>query len=454
VSGQKPDPTGAKILEGALRVLGDFGFKRATVELVAKSAGVSHMTIYRRWPSKNDLLKAVIIGEFTTLLDAAFDDAVEQNTSFADQSLRAFTDVVWAVQSHPVAQRELNSESSDQLPILSSTSSSIMEASVPLVAERLQRLDSPTADAPTDLDPVADVFVRLAYSLVVVKRPSRPLTTRAEVAEYADECFGPYLRGVAEPTGPPTGDAVVVDLEQRLPAKELPAKDGRQRAPLMVAAASLFSVLTLGAGMTAILGNDIKLPFITPAGISKPTAPETPDSILPGAPQDRPRANSGAELPVPATPPQQSSPGPVAPSLVVDLPARPATIPPIEAGGPAAAVIGSTPFIGSAGGNPAATGRPSPDEPVPALGPVLAPGPGTQPASPGPKPPGPSPAPKPPGPSPAPKPPGPGPAPKPSGSGQAPKHSGSGSHSGSHSGQGEKQSGSGNKSKQQSGPSH
>ena len=59
------------------------------------------MTIYRRWPSKNDLLKAVIIGEFTTLLDAAFDDAAEESASFADRSLKAFTDVVWAVQSRP-----------------------------------------------------------------------------------------------------------------------------------------------------------------------------------------------------------------------------------------------------------------------------------------------------------------------------------------------------------------
>ncbi|MCV7359695.1 AcrR family transcriptional regulator [Mycolicibacterium fluoranthenivorans] len=47
MSGQAPDPTGAKILDAAARVLTDFGFKRATVELVAKYAGVSHMTVYR-----------------------------------------------------------------------------------------------------------------------------------------------------------------------------------------------------------------------------------------------------------------------------------------------------------------------------------------------------------------------------------------------------------------------
>lgn len=39
MSGQAPDPTGAKILDAAARVLTDFGFKRATVRLVAKYAG-------------------------------------------------------------------------------------------------------------------------------------------------------------------------------------------------------------------------------------------------------------------------------------------------------------------------------------------------------------------------------------------------------------------------------
>jgi hypothetical protein len=37
---------------GFVTLSGDFGVKRSTVELVANYAGVSHMTIYRRWPSK------------------------------------------------------------------------------------------------------------------------------------------------------------------------------------------------------------------------------------------------------------------------------------------------------------------------------------------------------------------------------------------------------------------
>ena len=414
MTAQKPDPTGAKILDGAVRVLGDFGIKRATVELVAKYAGVSHMTIYRRWPSKVDLLKTAITGEFTRLLDTAFEQASGHGTAFADRTLHAFTDIVWEVQNHPLAVRELNTESSEQLPLLSSTSTAVMEASVPLVADHLRRAGSAADDAPEDLEPVADVFVRLAYSLVTVKRPERPLTTRAEVADYASECFGPYLQGLNPQADLPADDATVVDLDQHRASRARP-----QRLYLQIAAASIFGVLTLGAGLTAVLGGTVKLPFITPAGISKPTNTVTPTGIPAG-----PRTT--LELQRPAPPLQPDSPGLLFPPAAADpsLP-RPA-VPQIEA------VQRPAPAGGFTGGNSAAGGAPVPDKPVPVLAPPPSPkpSPGPQPGpgpGPGPKPPGPGPGPQP---GPGPKPPGPGPGPGPKPPGPGPNQQGSGPNQG------------------------
>ena len=450
---QKPDPTGAKILDGAIRVLGDFGFKRATVELVASYAGVSHMTIYRRWPSKNDLLKSAIIGEFTTLLDTAFDQTGTHGTSFAERTLTAFTETVWAVQSHPLALRELNIESSEQLPMLSSTSSAVMEAGVPLVAEQLQRLGTTVEQTPADLDSVADVFVRMGYSLVVVKRPGQLLSTHAEVAEYAGECFGPYLQGLTERTILPADDAVVVDLDQRRLARQR-----TQRPYLQIAVASIFSVLTLGAGLTAVLNGNVKIPFITPAGISKPTTVETPTGNAPGSGSEEPGSNYAPQLPG-AAPAESSSPG----SLDPEFAARPSAIPaPIPQTGPdrnAGAVVGA---IG--GNSPDSTGLIT-DNPVPAAPVPPKPTPGPQPA-PGPQPgpqPGPGPGPKPaPGPQPAPQPgpkPGPQPGPKPGpnqpGPNQpGPNQQGSNQQGPNQQGSGSNQSGQGNQSNQQSGRSN
>lgn len=477
--GQKPDPTGAKILDGAMRALGDFGLKRATVELVARYAGVSHMTIYRRWPSKNDLLRAAIIGAFTTLLDTAFDHAAESGTSFADQTLNAFTDLVWALQSHPLVLRELNTESGEPSLMLPSSSSAVMEVSVPLVAERLERAGLTIDDTPEDLDPVADVFVRLAYSLVIVKRPGHPLATRDEVADYAGERFGPYLQAVTEKADLPAADAVVIDFDQR--------GSGRKRAQrpyLQIAAASIFSVLTVGAGLTAVLGGRIEIPFLTPANFSRPSTATIPTNVPPGSPEG---ANRGtAEPQLAGAPSQQSAPGSPAPQLPADSSAPRVISPQIVSEQPAAALVGP------AGTNSAIEERPSQGNPVQVLAPAPPPAPqplapqppAPQPLAPkppppqppppqplapqplGPKPPGPGPqpgpapkppAPKPPGPGPGPKPPGPGPGQGPGpgpgpgpGQGPGPKPPGTGSGSGS----GSKSPGSAHQSNQKSGPSH
>jgi AcrR family transcriptional regulator len=109
VPGQAPDPTGVKILDAASRVLADFGFKRATVELVSKYAAVSHMTVYRRWSSKGDLLRFAVLRELSIVLDAAFDGAAHIE-SFDEKVVHAFGEVVWSVRGHPLMRRELNTE--------------------------------------------------------------------------------------------------------------------------------------------------------------------------------------------------------------------------------------------------------------------------------------------------------------------------------------------------------
>ena len=48
------------ILDAALRMVGEHGVAGTTIEGVAAEAGVGKTTIYRRWPSKNDLILAAI----------------------------------------------------------------------------------------------------------------------------------------------------------------------------------------------------------------------------------------------------------------------------------------------------------------------------------------------------------------------------------------------------------
>ncbi len=63
---RKPE-TDTAILEAALALFGEVGSEGMTVEAVASRAGVGKATIYRRWPTKDDLIIAAIQGCLTSV---------------------------------------------------------------------------------------------------------------------------------------------------------------------------------------------------------------------------------------------------------------------------------------------------------------------------------------------------------------------------------------------------
>jgi len=69
--GAEPDP----VLDAARATVLDFGISRATLTEVAKRAGVSRMTVYRRFQDAPTLLRALMTREFGAVLIDAQDDA-------------------------------------------------------------------------------------------------------------------------------------------------------------------------------------------------------------------------------------------------------------------------------------------------------------------------------------------------------------------------------------------
>lgn len=64
--GRPRDPDAdQRILDAAVRLLLDRGAQAMTVDAVAELAGVGKATVYRRWPSKDDLAFAAVEGLFT-----------------------------------------------------------------------------------------------------------------------------------------------------------------------------------------------------------------------------------------------------------------------------------------------------------------------------------------------------------------------------------------------------
>jgi len=61
LSGEGSDPVAETILDAALEEFLAYGLRRTNVDVVAKRAGVSRATLYRRFDGKDALVQAVLV---------------------------------------------------------------------------------------------------------------------------------------------------------------------------------------------------------------------------------------------------------------------------------------------------------------------------------------------------------------------------------------------------------
>ncbi|MBP1817814.1 TetR/AcrR family transcriptional regulator [Mycobacterium sp. OAE908] len=177
------DATRERILDAALDTLVSFGSRRTTIEGIAKRAGVSHMTVYRRWPTKNELLLAVVMREIQTLFTTVDSDiGVLDNPQ--DKIVAGFTGIYWFVHTHPLLGRALETDPESVLPILTTGAGPALDMATTYLAGHIT---STLKDdiAPADTYGLAEILVRLTQSLLLTPRVRDALTTRQHVEDYA-----------------------------------------------------------------------------------------------------------------------------------------------------------------------------------------------------------------------------------------------------------------------------
>ncbi|MCU1640095.1 MAG: TetR family transcriptional regulator [Nocardia sp.] len=88
----------AAIRAAAFEELADVGYGKLSMEAVARRAGVSKPTLYRRWPGKEQLVLALVE-------EVAVDAADTPDTGSLRGDLRAFLEAAAAGLTHPLAAR-------------------------------------------------------------------------------------------------------------------------------------------------------------------------------------------------------------------------------------------------------------------------------------------------------------------------------------------------------------
>jgi AcrR family transcriptional regulator len=116
MSSQRNSGADDLLLDAARDCVLAVGLRRTTLTDVARRAGVSRMTMYRRWPDMGSLIGDLMTREWSTLARVSADDAVGDTAR--ERLVDGLVRGVVALRSHPVFRRIVELDPEILLPYL------------------------------------------------------------------------------------------------------------------------------------------------------------------------------------------------------------------------------------------------------------------------------------------------------------------------------------------------
>jgi AcrR family transcriptional regulator len=184
------DPVTTAILDAAVVEFERHGFRRVALDDVARRAGVSRMTIYRRFAGRDELVTAVIDRENAVLfteIAAELKNAGPQSNYYVE----AFTLAIMQLRRHRVLNRVITDEPA--LTLL------LVQGHYPAALERMAdalRVIFPAGFAERigteAVDELADTILRYAMMVLLLPSP-HPLATADDIRAFATTHFLPSL---------------------------------------------------------------------------------------------------------------------------------------------------------------------------------------------------------------------------------------------------------------------
>ncbi len=187
-----PDDTRARIMLAATRHCEDVGLRRATMEDVARAAGLGRATLYRHFQSKDALVRAVILSE-TEAFFAALDNAIADCATDEDRLSEGFAFALHYVRAHALLTRLLRSEPETLLPYLVGGDELIAMATEAVCA----RVHGEAGRSRQGREN-AELLVRLVLSLALTPASGLGVDDHEGAIAFARRHLVPSLRGVPE----------------------------------------------------------------------------------------------------------------------------------------------------------------------------------------------------------------------------------------------------------------
>lgn len=196
LSGPDRDDPNAAILDAAYDLFCRQGIQRTTMDDVARRAGLSRITVYRRLVSKEALVEAVLLRDFRRYVDRFLADLAGAET-VADRVVVGFVSALRATRSNPLMTGLMAADPDSVAPAIVGGDGRVLAAVARFLAGQL-RLEQRAGNVGTDVDVdvVAELMVRLSASFFLSPSEVIDLDDDDQVAAIARRYLVPMLTAV------------------------------------------------------------------------------------------------------------------------------------------------------------------------------------------------------------------------------------------------------------------
>ncbi|MFE3189429.1 TetR/AcrR family transcriptional regulator [Nocardia sp. NPDC059240] len=186
-----------RLLDSARAVFITHGFRRTTIDDIARRAGVTRRTVNRRLGDKDRIVRGVIAREVT----AFFTDNAERFTAFdspTERTIEAFTAGIVAFHRNPVAQAAIRFEPETLTAMLDPATDGWFTQLRDLVAGQLAY-----AMNWDEAQRITELILRITVSLIISPSDVLPVRTETEARWFANNVFVPLIEhGLPGPANP------------------------------------------------------------------------------------------------------------------------------------------------------------------------------------------------------------------------------------------------------------
>jgi AcrR family transcriptional regulator len=190
-------PTDDRIMDATVAELAASGLSELAVEDVARRAGVSRMTVYRRFGDRRHLIEKTMARESARLL-AAVAAADDPGADPVDRIVRALTTSLTTARRQPLVAHWLATNPGELLNAVLANDAAVLRAGASYIAATIRAASPRTrqqsrASRDPGPDRAGDLLVRLYAALVLMPPPSVDLDDPRQVESLARELIAPIL---------------------------------------------------------------------------------------------------------------------------------------------------------------------------------------------------------------------------------------------------------------------